>query len=266
MPVSLYPQIIEGRTSIGEYAAFAARIGLDAIDLNIICMKNHTEKHIESVRKSIADAGVGLTMLATYTDFTNPDEEQREREFAHCISDVAMAAGLGARYLRITAGQVHPSDDIDGQLETAAGYFDRIREWAFRFGVELLYENHSKPGAWDKPDILYDPNNFLKFSNALAGTDIGVNYDTANSWLFGADPVKVLAEVIDKVKTIHVNDAETQGVLQFSEIGDGNVPIKEIVSYAKAKGFNGWLCIEEASGHGLDGIERSVSWVRKNLL
>jgi len=72
--------------------------------------------------------------------------------------------------------------------------------------------------------------------------------------------------VIDKVKTIHVNDAETQGVLQFSEIGDGNVPIKEIVSYAKTKGFNGWLCIEEASGHGLDGIERSVSWVRKNLL
>ena len=267
LPVSLFTQIIEGQISIGEYAEFAAGIGLDAIDLNVICLKNHTEKYLKSVRKSIEDTGIGLTMLTTYSDFTHPDEEQREREFAHCVSDIATAAQLGAKYLRITAGQGHKPGNTDEQLKAAAVYFARCLEWAEKFRVELLYENHSKPGAWDEPDILYDPDLFLKFAKMLAdaGINIDINYDTANSWAYGADPVLILEKVYDKVKTIHVSDMKERYTLQFSEIGKETVPIKEIVSCAKEKGFDGWLCIEEVSGQGFEGIKRAVSWVRKEL-
>ena len=42
-------------------------------------------------------------------------------------------------------------------------------------------------------------------------------------------------------------------------------PNKEILAYLKQQGFNGLVCIEEASGTGYDGIRKAVEFVRKRM-
>ncbi len=42
LPVSLFPQIIGGSMQIGEWARLGAELALDAIDLSIMFLRNHT--------------------------------------------------------------------------------------------------------------------------------------------------------------------------------------------------------------------------------
>ena len=48
-------------------------------------------------------------MVTSYPDFTHPDAQQRERELALEQEVMAVAAGLGADLVRVTAGQAHPA-------------------------------------------------------------------------------------------------------------------------------------------------------------
>ena len=178
-------------------------------------------------------------------------------------SDIALASELGVKYLRITAGQGYPDLDADEAVESVAGYFRRSAEIAGEFGVSLVFENHSKPGAWDLPDFLFDPKNFLKMVKAMEGTAVRVNFDTANSFGFGADTVAIFKEVFSSVETIHVADMLQAGKLEYTRIGHGGAPIREVLTYARQNGFDGWICIEECSKNGLEGIRDAAMTVRR---
>jgi len=53
------------------------------------------------------------------------------------------------------------------------------------------------------------------------------------------------------------------GELNHVLLGTGLTPFKEIFSVLKENGFDGWICIEENSKMGVDGVRKSVKFVRK---
>jgi sugar phosphate isomerase/epimerase len=263
LPVSFYRDMIDGRMSIQEWATIARRIGLDAIDLSTLLIKNRTAAYLESLLDNLEQAGMPITMITTYPDFTHPDKLQREREFAYCMADIAVASQLHARYLRITAGQAYMNQSEDQTLDIVADYFYKVKEWADTFNIQLVFENHSKPGVWQRPDFLFDTRRFLKLARKMNKSGIGINFDTANTFAFGDDPVAVFKEILPQVETIHVSDIEAANGLKFTTIGTGAAPVAEILSIARNSGFNGWVCIEEASNTGIDGCKNAVEYVRQ---
>ena len=152
---------------------------------------------------------------------------------------------------------------MDHAVATVADYFRRSAEIAKSFNVKLVYENHAKPGAWDMPDFLFNPDAFRKVVNTLKGTEVRVNFDTANTFGYGGDTVGLFKEVFDSVETIHIADMVQAGKLDYARIGHGGAPIREVLSFANQKGFDGWLCIEECSNNGLVGIEEAAKTVRQ---
>ena len=52
-------------------------------------------------------------MLACYSDFTHPDAAQREAELTQLKEDIELADLLGARFVRVTAGQNRPGIQRD---------------------------------------------------------------------------------------------------------------------------------------------------------
>ena len=60
-----------------------------------------------------------------------------------------------------------------------------------------------------------------------------------------------------------MNDTATVGSWTPIGIGDGLVDFEEVFSILEEYGFDGWVCIEEASGQGLPGIQRAVQVARK---
>jgi len=79
----------------------------------------------------------------------------------------------------------------------------------------------------------------------------------------GLDPLSILGKVYDRVETIHVSDIAEMGKLQPVLVGTGAVCFPQIFQYLKSRGFDNWLCIEEASFTGSEGIRKAAAYTRK---
>lgn len=263
LPVSLFPDIIHGKMDIYEWADSARGMGLDAIDMSILFFHSRTRRELLNVRDALDRAGMELAMITTYPDFTDPNPHQRRRELAHACSDIAVAAELGASYVRITAGQKHAEGDVQRTLENVVECFSKCEEFSRTTDVKLLYENHARPGAWDREDFDFDTAIFLRLAEMTKNMQIRINFDTANTLGFGDDPIPVFKKVFHQIETIHVADIRAAGEMEYTEIGMGAAPIEEIFRLAKGGGFDGLISIEEASMNGLNGISRAVAMVRE---
>ena len=263
LPVSLFDQICGGEMSVPQWAAEAKRIGYDGFDISAMFVRGHTPTYLGPLKKAIEQVGLPIAMMTTYPDFTHPDPIQRAREFEYLRYDIAIASELGAENLRVLAGQAHPEMGVEQGIALAIDNIRRADDVARVYGVQLVYEDHAKPGAWDYIDFSYPPDRFLRICEGIADTGVRINYDTGNITAAGGDTVEVLKKVVDRVATVHVTDMREKGTFCPTAIGRGVVPNREIFALLKQHDFRGWLCIEEASGRGLEGIEEAYHVVRK---
>jgi sugar phosphate isomerase/epimerase len=265
LPVSLFRDIQDGLLSVREYAHEAKKAGLDAIDLGIALIKNHTPVYLESLKDDLEKEDMPLVMITAYPDFSHPDRLQREREKEYFSRDIAVASFLGARYLRMTAGQAHPETEIKTGIKYVTEYFRRMDELSGKYGVKLLFENHTKPGAWKYADFSMPFEIFSEIADNITDTGIGINLDLGNLIVCGQEPLKILKNLYDRIETIHASDMMESGKFSPTALGTGIVPYREIIDFLKLKQFSKWICIEEASFHGMQGVRNAASYIRSLL-
>jgi len=263
LPVSFFPDIIDQRMSVAEWARLGATLGLDAIDMSILFVPDRSLKTAAHLRRQIEAAGIHVTMLTTYPDFTHPDKNQRQKELLLEQDAVAIAAELGASLVRVTAGQAHPQTRLDEGIEWAAEGLTQLVDSTRHIGVELVYENHAKPGVWNYTDFSQPPDIFLQIVQRTTECGLGVNFDTGNATAYAPDPVVLLNQVIQRVVSIHASDTAVKGDLHHVLLGTGVTPFKELFSTLKHNGWDGWICMEEASYQGESGVEAAAAFIRK---
>jgi len=258
LPVSLYSKFFDRSLSIQTWSNRAKKLGLDAIDINALFLKDMSEEEIKQIRSELA---LPVFMVSAYSDFTNPSAEKREQILHTAIQDMYNSSAIGAEYIRLTIGQHHPDCDDSLQLSYARECFEKCSEISRETGLKILLENHSKPGAWDYPDYVFDIDRFIAAVNVLEDLPVAINFDTANAYALG-DWKKVLNAVAGKIDTIHINDLKSVSPLAFELAGNGIVPIPEIVSAVLDTGFNGGVSLEEASFLDWYGIARGIDYTK----
>jgi sugar phosphate isomerase/epimerase len=92
------------------------------------------------------------------------------------------------------------------------------------------------------------------------GTGLRLLFDTANTLATGDDPLRVLAQVKDRVSMIHTNDIARVGYFEPVLLGQGVSPIVEIYRMVHENGFNGWVSVEEASKTGEEGFRKAIPY------
>ncbi len=263
LPVSFFTDIIEGRMSVAEWAQMGAELELDAIDLSILFVPDPSPTSMRRLRRDIEAAGTSVAMITSYPDFTHPDPAVRQRELARAQEVVGVAAGLGARMVRVTAGQAHPETRrADGTAWAIEGLV-RLAEATRGSGVTLVYENHAKPGAWTYTDFSQPPAIFLEIARGVAGSGIGINFDVGNAAAFAENPLELLEAVIDRVVSVHASDTASRGQLRHVLLGTGVTPYSALFERLVRSGWDGWICLEEASGQGRAGVEAAIQFVRR---
>lgn len=263
LPVSFFDDIVEGRMSVGEWARMGAEIGLDAIDLSILFVPDRSPDAVAAMRRDVEAAGMSVTMVTSYPDFTHPDAAQRGRELVLEREVVEVSARLGAKYVRVTAGQAHPQTLREDGIEWAVEGLTRLQEQTRDSGVTIVYENHGKPGAWQYTDFSQPPDIFLEIARRTADVGLKINFDTGNAASFAEDPVDLLRQVIDRVETIHAADTALKGELRHVLLGTGVTPYGELFGLLKKSGWDGWICMEEAAFQGREGVEKAAAFIRK---
>jgi sugar phosphate isomerase/epimerase len=262
LPVSFFAEIIDGRMPVAEWARMGQALGLEAIDLSILFVRPRTVAQAHLLRRQIEDAGSRVAMITTYPDFTHPDAAQRKKELNVAIETVHIAEAFGAELIRVTAGQAHPATRRAEGVGWAVEGLSRLVEAVRGARVRPVYENHAKPGAWEYTDFSTPPDVFLEIARGTAPAGLGINFDTGNAAAFAADPLAMLDQVIDRVVSVHVADTATFGELKPVPIGTGIAPIAATFERLAAFGWDGWLCMEEASFQGQAGIDAAARFVR----
>jgi sugar phosphate isomerase/epimerase len=263
LPVSFFPQIIDGRMSLLDWVGIAKECSLDGVDISTMFVKNHTPAYLTALRRDLDSQGIPITMVAAYPDFSHPDRIQRERELDYLRRDIAVASFLGARYVRIVAGQAHPATPLEAGKHWVIELFRKAAKISNKYGIQLVYENHSKPGAWQYNDFSYATEIFLSIAKIIQDTGIRINFDTANPLAYGDDTISILREIVSMIETVHAADTGKRGQLEPVSIGKGLVPFEEIFRILKQNGFDNWICIEEASCTGASGVRKATNFIRE---
>jgi sugar phosphate isomerase/epimerase len=259
LPVSLYPEFVSGRMTLGEWFRMAARIGLDGADFSVAHVASRATATLEELRSEATDADVELPMLVTYTDFTHPDAAYRRAQIDDLRAWIAAAERLDVKFLRVTAGQAHENvSESDGLAWAIEGLTSCLAD-AASAGVRLLYENHTRGSVWQRNDFTQPAARFLEVVRRTNGTDLEVLFDTANCLALADDPELVLRSVIDRVGAVHLSDIKQRGTFEPTRIGTGAAPLRALLDQLTAHGFDGWLSIEEASRSGVDGFTHAVA-------
>jgi sugar phosphate isomerase/epimerase len=263
LPVSFFSEILSGQMTVAGWARLAHQVGLDALDISILFVPGRSLAAAAAIRREVQAEGMRIAMVTTYPDFTHPDAAQREMEVTEAVKTVAIAHELGAEMVRVTAGQAHPevpvADGMTWAVEGLRALFSAING----SGVTLVYENHAKPMVWEYTDFSQPPEIFLEIARRTADTGIMINFDTGNAAAYAEDPVKLLDAVIDRVYSVHASDTARHGALEHVLLGTGVTPYPEIFSRLRAAGWDGWICMEEASKQGLAGIQAAADFVRR---
>ena len=263
LPVSFFDDITSGKMSVAEWARMGAGLKLDAVDLSILFLPERSVKAAETIRSQVEAEGISITMLTTYPDFTHPDPAQRKKELELEIEAVHLAKSLGAQFIRVTAGQAHPETSIKDGIVWASEGLSCLVEAAGNLGVRLAYENHAKPGAWEYTDFSQPPEIFLEILSRVNSPFLGVNFDTGNATAFAADPLAFLGQIVGRVVSVHASDTSERGRLKHVLLGSGVTPFQALFCGLKSNGWNGWICMEEASGLGRPGVEAAANTIRR---
>ncbi|MGW8250064.1 MAG: sugar phosphate isomerase/epimerase family protein [Anaerolineales bacterium] len=263
LPVSFFSEIIDGQMSVLDWATMASAAGLDGLDISILFVPDRSPARLAALRSDIESAGMRITMVTSYPDFTHPNPAQREKELQLEQQVVETAAALGASLVRVTAGQAHPEIDRQQGIEWAVEGLCKLQESVQGSGVTLVYENHSKPGVWEYTDFSEPPDIFLEIARATAGVGLGINFDAGNAATFADDPCELLRAVMPRVVSVHASDSSTRGKLNHVLLGTGITPYPALFRDLKQAGWEGWICMEEASFQGRQGLDSAARFIRE---
>ncbi len=261
LPVSLYPEFYDGTRTVPQWAAEAKALGLDMVDINALFLKGKTHREIEQIRSELE---VPVFMVSAYSDFTHPSWEGRQEAIETALYDIWAAQHIGASWIRLTAGQAYPGESDAEMIERAYAGFAACAEEAEKAGVGILLENHSQPGAWKYPDLDFHLERFAALWDRLKALPVSINFDTANAYAL-QDWKAILACVAGRIATVHLNDLSSVTPLRFARIGEGIVPLEEMLRAVYDTGFAGAVCIEEAGFQDVSGVAAAAVFA-KDLL
>jgi sugar phosphate isomerase/epimerase len=180
--------------------------------------------------RSLLDHG-GLAICAVDTSFEIADPGA---DLAEAIGHVELAADLGAPTIRLFGG-APPGEAVDATARRVVQRLEALAERGRDAGVTVALETHdSFASGAATAAVLAD-----------APPEIGVVWDTLNTFVTGEAPVASLDAVASRLVHVHVKDGGRPPDPERNLLyGEGAVPLDDIVGMLAARGYDGWLSVE----------------------
>jgi len=240
-----------------KYFEEALALGIGFVEVN--CSEN-VPQHL-SPKGTLDDAremadlassiGVKVVALAASNDFTVADEATWNQHVEAVKHVVDLAQAAGAEVVRIFAGWAEELDDA--VFQRAAGGIREVGEYAQTRGVVLGVENHGGVTATGE--------SCAKLLDLVGDLDtVGLTYDPANFAYGGADPLRGLTAVGERVTYCHLKDVRwsLDGRPEYCAFGEGKIDWPPILAGLRAF-YRGYGAIEyERAEDAADGTRRSL--------
>ena len=109
-----------------------------------------TSAQLKQARATLADAGIAASCIATGVKFNSEDPADHLPHREDLRRYIALAAQVGAPYLRTFSDTLPEQEDArEKVLSLAADSYASLDDWAQQHGVEMLVETHTNmSGQW----------------------------------------------------------------------------------------------------------------------
>jgi sugar phosphate isomerase/epimerase len=219
--------------SLGRVVDAALEYGYEGIELRILegelVSPAIPDRERRRVRATLERASLPICCLDTSFEIANPGEDLDD-----ALGSLELAADLGAPMIRLFGGA--PADEpFEATARRVGGRLAVLAERGRAAGVVVALETHdSFAGGAATAAVLRD-----------APEDVGIVWDTLNSFVTGEPPEVSLAHVAERLVHVHVKDGGRSPDAETNALyGDGAVPLDRIVRLLSERGYDGWLSVE----------------------
>lgn len=234
-------------------------IGYNAVEISQIPM---TPKNVAELERSRTELGVDIAALSVMLEKPEGRAGDSLRDdFDKVVED---AKRLNAKLLRIGMLPFPAMTSIEAVIEFAKeanGYAERLQEQ----GISLYYHNHHIEFAKFDGKYMLD---IIAESSPAMGVEIDVHWIQRG----GLDPVRTVEKYAGRTAMVHLKDyrialmseaalellgvgdfagfmQEFKNVVQFAEVGEGNLDFPSIIAASEAAGVK-YLLVEQDELYG----------------
>jgi L-ribulose-5-phosphate 3-epimerase len=247
--------------SIEEIAKELNKLGIESVEIANTALNDESRKNL----KILADFGITVASYHAYCDFIHDPSVEAADEI------LKQAEDIGAKIILVIPGFLKPEDDRETAMQTALSPFCYLCEKAAERGITVGIEEYDNDSV-----TLLNSDEMLWFLKRVPG--LSCIFDTGNFFYCGEDTLHAYNALKQYITAqVHLKDrkdrpAECDGEqyrqdgsrMYPSAIGDGVIPIKQIICDLKSRGFDGTFTIEiYNSADMLGDIKKSAEFISK---
>lgn len=228
--------------SIDQIMDTAVRCGYEGIELRGIrggMLPDEIEcllpENREKTLKTLAEKGLKLCVYGTSVHFHDPEDVEKQYQIA--LEALKFCDDCKIPMMRIFGNEVKPETE-QIQLEQIARYFERLGREAETLNVKVLLEVHGNLTTIERLRYVAE-----RVKSPAFGIIWDVGHTHANYGEKFADFYNALKPWICH---IHMKDAihENGKLHHLCPVGDGHLPLREIVAMLEKDGYDGYYSLE----------------------
>ncbi|MBN9521826.1 sugar phosphate isomerase/epimerase [bacterium] len=238
----------KGSMTLFDFIDFAADLPLDAVELTSYYFADTSDAYLAKLREHAERRRRPISGVPIRSEFTLRDDTARAREVQHAKDWTARAARLGARTVRIFAGNLGKNDTLADAQRRVVDCLNECCPVAERLGGQLALENHG--GITDTAEHLLD------LVRPVRSQALGVNIDTGN--FRTADPYREIAAIVPYGVVAQVKTE------MFPNGRREDADLARVVRILKDGNFHGYVALEyEAAEDPKVAVPRVVRELRR---
>lgn len=193
-----------------------------------------TEAQLPKTVAKLKQLGLEIPCLSSGAclKFADRAEENENEIKAYAV----LANKLGASYIRVLADlEPHATDEVDDSF--VAAELQKLVPIAEEYNVTLLVETNG---------VYADTKRLKKLLDSVDSRKVAALWDTHHPYRFmGEKPDETIANLGEYIKYVHIKDSVSRdGVIEYKLMGQGDMPIKEMLAALGSIGYNGYVSLE----------------------
>lgn len=234
--------------TLERFAELAAQWGLDAIEATAYYFPETTPAYLAKLKGHCTRLGLDISGAAVGNNFCVPEADKLKQQIADVKAWTEHASRLGAKTLRIFAGNVAKGDTEEAAIKRCVAAIEEVCDHAAKFGIYMAIENHG--------GIVATGEQLLAIVTAVKHDWFGVNLDTGN--FHTPDPYADLALLAPYAVTVQVK-TEIKRAGQPKEDAD----LKRVVDILKSARYRGYVALEyEAAEDPMVAVPKYINQLK----
>ena len=192
------------------------------------------ENRMQEAKRTLA--GIPVVSINSWGKLSDPDREERERQEAQISRTFELAAELGCPLVKTFGGDFPAGFEREEVIDYMAESLWRLASAAEDRGVTLVIETHDGFCLGADLGALLD---------RVQHPRIAALWDVHHPYRMGETPAETDQFIGARVAHVHIKDAVGQnGGWQFVPLGQGELPVKSMLSLLKLRGFKGSVAVD----------------------